>query len=309
MFRENKLFHGEMGNWEVHLDGAGTLLGMIDTVVGMMSHSNQLFHSEDSQLHPSATVEAYAVPEMVGLKFLTTIYVWADIARCASLGWHYPTTLAFPHKRHLDESLIDLSSLTGCSNWVMIDIMEITRLEEDWRRARESAHSQTIVELDQRARALETQLEVGLANIWKKGVSVTPDERDRNDVTEIFGIAALIYLCIINGDSTKSKFKMTGYFKRSISALNSLSPGRLRSVPWPFCVAGCLATTENQKNSFRRILKSAIKARIPLGVALNSLEIMERWWEMRQGENDSHGRGLVCWRAAMDSLNSRILLI
>jgi hypothetical protein len=297
-------------NWEIHLDGAGALLGTIDSIVGTTGQSIHSSLLGGSKPYPSASVEEYPIQEMIGLKFLTTIYIWADIARCASVDWHYPTAHLFQYKIHLEKNLVDLGSLMGCSNWAMIIIMETARLEEDWKRARQPTPDYTTLELNQRAATLKTKLDDGLAIIRKKLLPISPLERDRNRVTEIFGISALIYLEIITAGVTEPDLcKMEKYVKRSIAALEALSPHRLRSVPWPFCVAGCMATTQEEKNSFRRILKSTIEANISLGITLNGLEIMEQWWTMRRGKDEWQLGGVVCWRAAMDSLNLRILLV
>ena len=245
--------------------------------------------------------------EIIGFNFLTALYMWADICRCASMGWHYRIDQVYPYKQYIDEDRVHLSSVMGCSNWAMGCIMDISQLEA-WRNEGIFNGSYEVVEGYHRGAILQKRLIEALKQQWPILSSVTLEERDKILITCAYGICALIYLHIVILDAGPGNHMIQDYVERAITMMKAISPHRLRCVSWPFCVAGCMATRK-KRNAFRQIFKLACDTTTSSGTIWSGFAVVEECWKQRSISKDWCKKGAICWRQAMDSLGVRILLI
>ena len=293
------------------MDGAKALLPMIFASADIPQQSKNMDENSSEfqlsspwnmvYLRASADISA---PQVIGLKFLTGIYIWADVLRCASIGWHYPLGLSCPYRKLLEEGKVDLSVVMGCSNWVMISILDIAHLEAE----KASTQASNFHDADEYRRVggiLEKKLLSGLVQTWPRGKQLTLEEREKNVMNRAHGVCALIYLHIVVLGITP---KIQDYVRCLLLTLESIPPCRLRGVSWPFCVAGCFATGKD-RDRFRRVAHAASQAKYYIGTIWSSIAIMEEWWKLCHTPEDLGLKNVVAWRVAMHSLGIKSLLI
>jgi C6 transcription factor Pro1 len=179
----------------MHLGAATTLVPalvqvrMVSITPGSISsgHENgrqdeRILHSEDDS----------------AIKFLLGSFISIDIIPCASTS--LSPFLQLDHKLMLERADIYLENLTGCSNWAIIFIFEITLLDK-WKKESEEAHKLSIVELAKRGGQIEERLQERLADIEKKS-SIRASSGDTfgtlpattyTEITKIFALSAMTY--------------------------------------------------------------------------------------------------------------------
>ncbi|RMI99714.1 hypothetical protein CDV36_016026, partial [Fusarium kuroshium] len=104
------------GTWEVHLNAAGTVLDLIERQLATVSTIGELL----SNSTPSFETRALA--------FFVATYVWTDILAEAAHGTSYSKPRAFDYLPLLQNDAIDLRSIMGCRNSVMIAIKQVSVL-------------------------------------------------------------------------------------------------------------------------------------------------------------------------------------
>ncbi|KAI8715157.1 Zn(2)-C6 fungal-type domain-containing protein [Fusarium sp. LHS14.1] len=97
----------------------------------------------------------------------------------------------------------------------------------------------------------------------------------------------MIYLTIVVEGCDPSHPKVLHGVQRILEIINTIPwQVSLRSIMWPFCVAGCLAAPE-QEDMFRSVV-SAMGPFQAFGTAKEALGLMERVWGLRnQLDKDS----------------------
>ena len=101
-----------------------------------------------------------------------------------------------------------------------------------------------------------------------------------SNVTRLWAHAAKLYLFVcLSGWQTNSNDTQTCVAEvlRLLQTIDS--PTQLRSLSWPICVAGCLAST-SQEDDFRRII-GTIGQVGAFGTLSTTLRIMEAVWSSR----------------------------
>ncbi|KAJ2975827.1 hypothetical protein NQ176_g5297 [Zarea fungicola] len=239
-------------------------------------------------------------PEQVAFRFFATLLVADDIIASTSLG-EAPRL----HDYHADllanapegESPVDLEVVLGCQNAIMLQVGEISALAA-WKRHQSSSNDLTL-ELTRRGDVINTAVQshlaslqrprqtaldkrkrlLGLFNSWEDP-SARPTTQSRY-VTQIWAHAALIYLLVTVHGFNQKRPEISKQVEHIIRLVNEdlSSVSLIRTVVWPFCVAGCLAEPE-QQHWFRRQVERLQPSGLFVTVR-KSLEIMESVWEKR----------------------------
>lgn len=312
VFRETKQYTGWKDDWEVHLQGAETLLFVIGTDLRTSSVPSPASTSSDENLALQSTEagsDAIQLPlnEIAGLDLFTKAYIWGDVIRCASIGLNTSDVKHFPYLAYLEEDRIRLDHVMGCRNWAMIAIKEISNLES-WKKEMQSSRTLSIPLLSRRAAEIEQRLHDGLESVFKNQTALTTLEQECNFITELYALSALTYLAIIVSGNYHLLPEISSSATKGLKALKALPPHLLIRISWAYCVAGCMAA-EDEKDDFRNLLFEAHGAGHLLGTLWNGLELMEEFWILRENMEFMKTAEKCAWALAMDTLGAKILLI
>ncbi|RSL45364.1 hypothetical protein CEP54_014283 [Fusarium duplospermum] len=107
------------GTWEVHINAAGTVLDLIERQLAT-SDSVSAIGELLSNSTPSFEIRALA--------FFVATYVWTDILAEAAHGTSYSKPRTFDYLPLLRNDAIDMRSIMGCQNSVMIAIKQVSLL-------------------------------------------------------------------------------------------------------------------------------------------------------------------------------------
>lgn len=253
----------------------------------------------------------------IALHFFASVLTWYDILSCMSTGLQ-----PFSDRSYLDSGLgyIHLDQVMGCENWVMLSIMDITALA-DWKSRMQADGKLSMPELAARGLEIETRLENGLQKLLEALGDVPTQEKPDIDldleaynskhvislVTRVFACSALVYLHVTILGPYPELSEIHNGVSSTIAAFRAL-PERtiIRNLTWPMCVAGCMATGE-QERSFRDIATVRNTDSLAFGSSSYALDIMEECWRMRKG--NAFESGTSYWKSAMTSLGLDILLV
>jgi hypothetical protein len=195
-----------------------------------------------------------------------------------------------------------LSNFTGCDEWVTEEILNIIKLA-NWKETAKSKKQLSNRELTTRALEIDTKLKSEMrvlsARIERSShleVFDSPDTYIKLLVTRIFGYGALIYLYTVESGPCPDVPEIHTNVSKTIDAFNALPQAELiRGLSWPLCIAGSMATGDQQA-AFRR----------PFGSSQHAVAIIQECWRMRKEEGAAEDS--VDWRIAMRNLGLNILL-
>lgn len=191
---------------------------------------------------------------------------------------------------------IDLEVVIGCKNKVLVQIGEISVLDA-WKQHCNAARTLDVVELVRRAVPIEELLKAYLKLLESNQVAVSKESKtvlgiftqtssqqsttQGPIVTRVWAHSALLYLFVVVSGWQPSRFGVRYHVHQIIELLKYQisSPTLLRTITWPFCVAGCLAEA-SQEVYFREMVR-ALQPPSVFGTAYKALEIMENVWHNR----------------------------
>ena len=278
-----KLFSGGRQNWQMHLGAAAALVPALaraqiaSSTPGpiILNHENhpqdeKFLHSEDSS---AAT-------------FLLGSFLSFDIISCASTrSSHF---LLLDHKVMLESAEIRLESLTGCRNWAMLFIFEISLLDK-WKKEAEKGHRLSILELTKRGSQIRRRLWDRLVDTENVPFGSSQGNNPgiisastSTEITKIFALSAMTYLHVVISGACPELPEIIDSVSQTIDAFKRLTDKKLlRNLVWPFCISGCLAL-DRQQAIFRDLMSAADITQLTIGTCFEAFKIMEECWEMRK---------------------------
>ena len=287
-----QLLKGDSDSWQVHLRAASSIL----------PNAHRAFRSDQASGLSSTYKDAF--------RFFSAALTWYSLQACVTWG-----TLTPGDSEHVEltSMYMPISDFAGCATWViqkLVDIMELAR----WKDTMKSKKQLSMRELTSRALQIETSLKSELSMVSKKIEQSSlvdyfhnPSDYIQLLVTRIFGYSTLIYLYMIESGPCPDVPEIHANVSNTIEAFKSLPQAELvRSLSWPFCIAGSVATGD-QELAF---LEIATRAKINLchfGSSRHALRIIQECWRMRKSEEAEDGN--VDWRIAMRNLGLNILLV
>jgi hypothetical protein len=210
---------------------------------------------------------------------------------------------------------INLEAVVGCQNWVLLQIGEIAVLDA-WKQQCIRAGNLDILELVPRATVIKNSLEAHLMRLENDPTIISKEGSSLLDilisghsqhseipasqtslVTHVWAHAALIYLSVTVSGWQPANVEVRCHVNQIITLqTHQLSPpALLRTMVWPFCVAGCLA--EPAQEAHLRGMVEALQPSSVFGTVRKALEIMENVWSNRN-VGDSANRDLaMCFRS------------
>jgi hypothetical protein len=311
-------------NCQAHLNAALALFKQLLDSSGVVqpAGSSSSFNAVMSRLGPSSWIlpsQCVRVPssEQAPFRFSSALLILDDII--ASTVLQEQPRLYEYHRSLLGnidgtDPPINLEAAVGCQNWVFLQIGEIAVLEA-WKQRRKRAGNLDIMELVHRATAIKDslvahlmRLEIEPVFIPKEGSSLldalTADycqsqtlANQTSLVTRVWAHAALVYLFVVVSGWQPASADVRYHVGLIIELLTReiSPPALLRTMVWPFCVAGCLAEPP-QEAHFRGMVE-ALQPPSVFGTARKALEIMENVWRNRNA-GDAASRDLAtCFRS------------
>jgi hypothetical protein len=236
--------------------------------------------------------------EQAAFRFSSTLLILDDII--ASTVLQEPPQLYKYHRSLLEanhgtenEPSIDFEDAIGCQNWVILQIGEISVLDA-WKQKRKRAGNLDVIELVHRATAIKDTLEALLAQLETNPLTDSSSMLDSFIayytqqskipaskcvlVSRVWAHAALIYLFVVVSGWQPASVNVRYHRGQIFELLSQISPpALLRTMVWPFCVAGCLA--EPAQESHLRAMAEALQPQSIFGTVHKALEIMEYAWQ------------------------------
>ena len=290
------------------------------------------FNAIMGRLGPSPWIlpeQSLQVPsaEQAAFRFSSALLILDDIV--ASTVLQVQPRLYEYHRSLLGETdgtsaPLDLEAVVGCQNWALLHIGDIAALDA-WKQQCKRAGNLDVMDLVHRATAIKISVEVQLTrleanqafNSTKGGsmLSIFESNFDGQQskpltgqsslVTRVWAHAALIYLFVVVSGWQPGSIDVRYHVSRIIELLTrQMSPPELlRTIVWPFCVAGCLAQPE-QEASLQRMAE-ALQPPGAYGTVRKALEIMDNVWQSR-GVGDAANRDLA---TCLKSQGDLVLLV
>jgi C6 transcription factor Pro1 len=312
-------------NCQAHLNAALALFKQLLDNPGTieLAGPSSSFNAIISRLGPSSSIlpaQCVHIPstEQAAFRFSSTILILDDII--ASTVLQEQPKLYKYHRSLLsnidgNDPPINLETVVGCQNWALLQIGEIAVLDA-WKQQCKRTRNLNIMELVNRATAIKDSVEAHLVQLETNLVIIPKEDSSLLDVftadycqqlktpasqshlvTCIWAHAALVYLFIVVSGWQPASVDVQYHVGRIIELLtHQISPpALLRTMVWPFCVAGCLAEPA-QEALLCRIVKELQPPSV-FGTIRKALEIMEGVWCNRDA-GDTASRDLAtCFRS------------
>jgi C6 transcription factor Pro1 len=317
-----QVLKGGTGSWHTHLRGAPTLFPFLQTYCGAVPQQP----GDSTVFHPCAgnTIQSPSLPTSLdtsAMEFFSAAILYLDILACASTGMppQYPHICADALSD--GNSVIQLDQIIGCENWVMLIIRDIGVLD-GWKKTRIAQNFPYIEELGIRANAIEHRLYDGIQRsisvLSQFGPSTASQELlsggvdfkniNIHIVTHLYALSTRVYIHVIIHGPDCGSLPLQERVAQSIAAFHNLpDPKLLRSLVWPFCITGCMATSDEQQQFLTDICHSVTTNGGGVGTLKSALDVMEKCWEMRKEEGiKSQG---CDWLRAMERLGNKVLLV
>jgi hypothetical protein len=300
-----QMFGGGRENWQMHLAAAANLVPALVQArkTSITAGSDHIDRQQEESTLDSEDDSA--------IRFLLGSFISFDIISCAST--RSSPFLGLDHKLILERAGIHLENLTGCENWAMVFIFEISLLDK-WKKEAERAYKLSIVELTKRGSQIEERLQERLADIEnrpKSSIGASSGNSSgilsasvHTEITKIFALSAMTYLHVVISGAYPEVPEITKSVSKTIHAFQSLTDAKLlQNMAWPFCISGCLAFDRKQHTVFRDLVSTAEITQSTVGTCLEALKIMEECWEVRKKCSDNYD-----WVSVMDKRGQYVLL-
>ncbi|KAF2735557.1 hypothetical protein EJ04DRAFT_491413 [Polyplosphaeria fusca] len=276
---------GRSGNWTQHLDAALALFK--DMRETYNPTSTEASSSYQRLLGVMSIVPKYQLSnthyfwttDQSGFRFFAALLVFMDVLASTALE-REPLLLQFHEDilSNIDDGSLQynvdkerLSIMVGCQNWVLNALGKASALAV-WKKATKAKACLSMTELVRRAQDIEDTLTNGITSLEFN--SSRPPELP----STVWAYAAKIYLAVIVSGWQPSNHDIRHSVSRVLQLLKAVtSPPQLRTLAWPFCVAGCLAITIEDRRGFTGLFMSFTKAEA-LGALTEAHHIMENVW-------------------------------
>ncbi|KAI1750638.1 fungal-specific transcription factor domain-containing protein [Xylaria castorea] len=318
-----------LGNCEAHHNAALALFEQLLESVGPaeLTEPCASFDAVLDRLGAASPSEEFLhIPsaEQAAFLFSSTLLVFDDIV-ASTILLERPRLYEY-HKGLLGntngtEPRIDLEGILGCQNWVLLHIGEISALDA-WKQQCKRLGSLDVMELVRQATVIKCSLEAQLTQLETEPVTIatdcesvldilTADDSSRPGatknqtslVTRVWAHASFLYLFVVVSGWQPANSEVRHHVSRIIELLSShiSQPSLLRTVTWPFSVAGCLA--EPMQEAHFRAMTERLKPPSVFGTVHKAFEMMENVWRRRNAEDDATRDLATCFRSKCHSSN------
>jgi hypothetical protein len=263
----------------------------------------------------------YSSAEQAAFRFSSALLILDDII--ASIVLQEQPRLLDYHDSILGDTAtsggtLQLETIIGCQNWVFLEIGKIATLDA-WKQRSKRTGSLDVIELVHRATSIRHSLQEKLLrhaisplvlsetkHSMFEALAADLSEQPRHGscqisvVTRVWAHAALIYLSVVVSGWQPANFEVRHNVGQVMDLLTHRlqPPALLRTVVWPFCVAGCMA--ERTQENHVRGLVAALHPPSVFGTVRKALEIMENVWSSRDPADSANRDLATCFRGYGD---------
>ncbi|KAH7156433.1 fungal-specific transcription factor domain-containing protein [Dactylonectria macrodidyma] len=321
-------------HWRMHLDAAIAMFLQIIptpevwTEVLVSLYSLKWPPPEMGVSRPFSTSQA-------ALRFFTANIIYIDVMASITLE-QAPRLQAYqapviPGCRLAKEKLnvqsagpLFMEDFTGLQNWVVQIIGDIAALDA-WKKDQKRAGSLSTTELVQRGKIMDDAIKAGLEAMENEFMARVPPNNpvyailantvppSQPGITDqsppllinnvIWLQAAMTYLYVVISGWQPSCPEIRNSVSRMTTLLNELPQDTgLRTLAWPFCIAGCLSPPEDECTYRAMVLRMGSVS--VFGTVKAAMEIMEAVWAQRNNIDESWDVG-----KCMKILGHGVLLI
>jgi C6 transcription factor Pro1 len=239
-------------------------------------------------------------------------FLWFDVLASSSNRDRQPL-LGQYHEKLLGNDAINCASISGCQNWAVLQMSRVSRLAS-WKRDSENSGLLSIMDLTKRAMTIEEDIKKGLKALSNNALETSPSSPEQRElsnvtcITKVFALSIVTYLHVVISGAHPELQEIKECVSRTIEDLNQVAlkrPQLLKSLIWPICVNGCLAT-EAQESVVKSVVKSLTESRPHIvGSNLTVSRVIEECWKLRKSE----AQGSWDWRTTAGKINQRVLLV
>jgi hypothetical protein len=315
-------------NCQAHLSAALALFRQLLDSVGVVEPPcpSSSFNAVICRLRlasGSAPTQSFQIPgaEQAAFRFSSALLIFDDIIASTVLQ---EQPRLYEYHRSLLGSIngsdppINLEDVVGCQNWALLHIGEIAALDA-WKQQSKRAENLDVMELVRRATAIKESLQEHLLRVETDPISTSNERSSLLDiftsdfgqqiktpasqsslVTRVWAHAAFIYLFVVVSGWQPASADVRYHVGSLIELLtNQISPPvLLRTMVWPFCVAGCLAVPAQETHL--RGMVEALQPPSVFGTVRKALEIMENVWRNRDAGDVGNRDLATCFRSQGD---------
>lgn len=300
--------------WSVHITAAISLLTEIMELPEPRGEMADLTSVFAMMQRPGWSTESPSHrmwnSDQSAFRFHVAFIIFADIISATTLGdvpklREYYSRLIKPRAKAAHPSqVLELGDFVGCQGWILLLIADIAVLKEGKKSGR-VLKEDLLFESNRIAEDLHSgiaRLNDGMqptANPVLPQAYIHPETLLQNidnlSVSLTWAHAAVIYLFVTTfgwreqDQDIQENVLLTLRFLREIQ-----SPAILRSLAWPFFIAGCLAT-ESQEAEFRQIA-SKMGSLSAFGTLNEALKIMEKVWSTLGEKDETTWDFTFCFR-------------
>ncbi|KAF4967025.1 hypothetical protein FSARC_5316 [Fusarium sarcochroum] len=248
--------------------------------------------------------------EQASLQFFVAFLIYADVISGIMTGT--PPKLQAHHKNLIDDQgglpALRMEEIIGCPGWILSLLGEISVVEAS--RRVETGNAKTTGGEEERTiiAALKSKLEANLAPMQSspgEAFATSPLNSQRQQVANAWIHGAMLYLLVVEKGCQLPDTETDHHVQSIINTLESSFPSKLslRTIMWPYFMAGLLAGPDDEKAFKEAVLKlGPLKA---FGSAKEALGALERVWSLR-GETTQSDWRLSDW---LGSQNGFVLLV
>lgn len=303
-------------NWRMHLDAA---TAMFQQILPKPEAWTETIHSlySISWPPPSIGIRRPFSTNQAALRFFTAnilyIDVMASITSERAPRLHAYQTHVIPGCNSIkgDPQAIGplyMEEFLGLHNWIIQILGDVAALDA-WKKQQKKAGSLSMSELVQRGKVIEDALKGGLG-LMESHVNTSPGgtmpswfpqlldplpslqlgkSEDHPELlvhNMIWLQAVLIYLYVVISGWQPSSPEIRHSVTKMTTLLSNLPEDTcLRTLVWPFCIAGCLSPPENE-DKYRAMLQRMGPLQV-FGTVKEAMEIMEKVWAQRDQIDES----------------------
>ncbi|KAM0343215.1 hypothetical protein ACHAPU_008808 [Fusarium lateritium] len=297
-------------HWKMHLDAAITMFQQILPQPVKWAETMEALYSYRWP-PPELGIRRPFSTNQAALRFFTANVLYMDVI--SSITLEQPPRLqkyqdsimpgckayVAPEELRISGSLF-MEDYVGLYNWVIQIIGDISALDA-WKKEQKKKNSLSINELVQRGKIMEDAIKGGLTIVEAQAQSpaafpdpslclVSSPMHNNEAKTKqapaiavnnmIWLQAALTYLSVVVCGWQPACPEIRYSVARMTELLTTMpSDTCLRTLVWPFCIAGCLSPPEDE-DKYRAIVEHMGPLSV-FGTARQALEIMEKVWSRR----------------------------
>ncbi|KAH8805306.1 fungal-specific transcription factor domain-containing protein [Xylogone sp. PMI_703] len=288
--------------WKMHLEAATALIPDIR-----------------KQIYQDRPADVLLPTFQIAKHFFASVVYWYNIVSC-TLSPSISKPFSFCGDDTQGEAdVIPFDKVIGCEDWVVFAIRDIVELEYQKSTMR-AAGELNLQELIRFGNDIEGRLRRGVEKLkssimeqqsrtltseWDASLIRHNTDYIRGCVTNVYCNAALVYLHTVMSGAYPHLPSIRDNVTRTIEAVQALpDPHLIHGMLWPFCVAGCMATEQDQE-TFEKFTRFCNPVHAVFGI-VKATVIIEECWRLRKLDP---GSGAVDWRTAMKSLKLHVLLV